>query len=263
MATTRTETSPGVFADDAVTSIPAIPITGTAYRDLTTTQQDSEDGWQFGVRVDSSQFNQIMHSITYLLKVMDQQGILGWADAVNYPVGAIVIGSDRVMYRAIQASGPATAVRDPSISTSAGWWVPWGAAAATAQEVNDLVVSDKFVSPQTLRYLLSQGGMAADGWVKLPFRIGTIRSEFTVQWVNLTTGGQNSVVTVNWPTPFPNACFFAFFAQNDVYGSGQSIETLGLVSAKTQTTVSVVNRAVGDSAVGVLPLTGTVFSVGW
>ena len=120
MSSTRDFVSPGIFANDASTTIPPTPIAGVAYRDAAAGTDDVENGWRYGTRVDSKDWNQIMFLLTSLAQMADKQGLLGWSNLVDYAVPAMVFGSNGLPYIAIQASGPATTPQDP-ISAPLFW----------------------------------------------------------------------------------------------------------------------------------------------
>lgn len=120
MSSTRNFNSPGIFADDATTTIPPTPIAGVAYRDAVSGTADIENGWRYGTRVDSKDWNQIMFLLTSLAQVQDKQGLLGWTNLTDYAVPAVTFGSNGLMYIAIQPSGPSTTPRDP-VSEPAYW----------------------------------------------------------------------------------------------------------------------------------------------
>lgn len=140
MASTRSFKSPGVFAENASTTIPPTPIAGVAYRDAVTGADDTPNGWRYGTRVESQDWNQVMFMLTSMLAMQDKQGLLGWSDQVDYDVPAIVFGSNGLLYIALQASGPSTAPQDPTaglpywsdfamhgmvaLTTSQTWTVP-------------------------------------------------------------------------------------------------------------------------------------------
>lgn len=123
MASTRSIVSPGQFALLASTSIPPTPISGVSYRNPAITAPVVQDGWPYAEIVNSADFNEIMYRISSLVAVMDVQGLLGWTNLVNYAVGALVIGSNNVAYKAIQANGPATTVQDPVSAPT--YWRPF------------------------------------------------------------------------------------------------------------------------------------------
>lgn len=120
MSSTRSFKSPGVFAEDASTTIPPTPIAGVAYRDAVDGTADVAEGWQYGTRVESQEWNQIMFLVTSMLGMMDKQGVLGWSSEVDYAVPALVFGSNGLPYIAMGASGPSTTVQDP-VSSPIFW----------------------------------------------------------------------------------------------------------------------------------------------
>lgn len=115
MPSTRSFKSPGIFAEDASTTIPPTPIAGVAYRDAVGGTDDVPNGWRYGTRVESQDWNQIMFLMTSMMGMMDRQGLLGWSDQVDYDVPAIVFGSNGLLYIALQESGPSTAPQDPTV----------------------------------------------------------------------------------------------------------------------------------------------------
>lgn len=120
MASTRSFKNPGIFAEDATTVIPSTPIAGVAYRDAVSGADDTPNGWRYGTRVASQDWNQVMFLLTSMMGMMDRQGVLGWSDQVDYAVPALVFGSDGLLYIALQPSGPATAAQDP-VSAPTFW----------------------------------------------------------------------------------------------------------------------------------------------
>lgn len=120
MSSTRSFKNPGIFADNATTVIPPTPIAGVAYRDAVTGTDDTPNGWRYGTRVASQDWNQVMFLLTSMMGMIDSQGVLGWSDQVDYAVPALVFGSNGLPYIALQASGPATAAQDP-ISAPLYW----------------------------------------------------------------------------------------------------------------------------------------------
>lgn len=118
MSSTRNIISPGLWANDALTAVPATPTPGVSYRNIGAF--DIEQGWPFGLKVDSAPFNQVVYQVTSLLSILDQRGVLGWTSLLNYTVGALVLGSDNVLYQCAVNNGPGSSVQDP-VSTS-GYW---------------------------------------------------------------------------------------------------------------------------------------------
>lgn len=120
MSSTRSFKSPGIFAADANTTIPPVPIQGVSYRNASTGADETPDGWPYQQVVDSAEFNQIMFQYGSIIDFIDKHGILGWSDDINYSVPAIVFGSDGNLYIALLSSGPSTAPQDP-ISSPLYW----------------------------------------------------------------------------------------------------------------------------------------------
>lgn len=116
MSSTRDFKSPGIFAENAATVIPPTPIAGVSYRDTVSGATDTPNGWRYGTRVESQDWNQVMFLLTSMLNTLDKQGILGWSSAVNYQVPAITFGSNGLLYIATQNSGPGSSVQDPITS---------------------------------------------------------------------------------------------------------------------------------------------------
>ena len=118
----RIITNPGIFADDAETTIPATPIVGVSYRNDVTGADDIADGWPFKTIVDSSDFAEIMFQITSLLKLLDKTGILEHSDLIDYDsVPAYAVGTDGEVYKSLQVNGPSTTVVDPVGDISDTW----------------------------------------------------------------------------------------------------------------------------------------------
>lgn len=122
MSSTRSFKAPGTFAADASTVIPPTPIAGVSYRDAVSGTDDVENGWRYGTRVESQDFNQIMFLATSMLGMLDTQGVLGWSSDVDYTGPAIAFGSDGQLYIKIGApSGPNNGGAKDPISNPTFW----------------------------------------------------------------------------------------------------------------------------------------------
>lgn len=125
MAVTRTVVSPGVWAENATTTIPSNPTTGVPYRDSSAGADNVGDGWAFRTQVASDEFNEILYRYSSVLSAIDVQGILGWTNLVDYVAGqSIVRGSDNISYVCIVNNGPSSTVVDPVSDTSNAHWHP-------------------------------------------------------------------------------------------------------------------------------------------
>lgn len=146
MPSTRDFKSPGIFAANATTVIPPTPIAGVSYRDAVSGTDDTPNGWRYGTRVESQDWNQIMFVLTSMLQTMDKQGILGWTPEVDYAVPAITFGSNGLLYLALQPSGPATASQDPVSSP-----LFWEQVASTGRIVINTLGASTWTVPAAMR----------------------------------------------------------------------------------------------------------------
>lgn len=121
MSSTRDFKSPGIFAEDATTVIPPTPIAGVAYRDAVNGTDDTPNGWRYGTKVESQDWNQVMFLITSIVASIDKKGVLGWSSDVDYDEAAICFGSDGQIYTWLQASGPSNGGAKDPITNSAYW----------------------------------------------------------------------------------------------------------------------------------------------
>lgn len=122
MSSTRDFKSPGIFAAAASTTIPPTPIAGVAYRDAVSGTDDVPNGWRYGTRVDSKDWNQVMFLLTSMLSMLDVKGLLGYSDQVDYSEPSLVFGSDGTVYSWLLENGPGTGagVQDP-VSAPTYW----------------------------------------------------------------------------------------------------------------------------------------------
>lgn len=184
MPTNRDYNAPGVFAEDASTTIPPTPISGASYREEGS-DQDIGNGWPFAQMVNSARFNQIMYKLTRLIKGVDEQGILSWSSATDYGVDAVVIGSDGQEYVSILTSGPSGAGAQDPVSAPTYWRTK-----AATQTETDAGTDDRFfVTPKKLRWGFS-ALLEPNGYIMLPTWMGG----FVIQWFSIQhTAGKNVV----------------------------------------------------------------------
>ncbi len=199
MSSTRQVISPGIFAADALTVIPPTPIAGTAYRvDTGLSVNDTERGWPYATTVPSDIHNEILYRLSTLVDIMDRQGMLGWSNLVNYPVGAYVVGSNSVMYKALLINGPATTLQDPTAAPT--YWAPVGGPVATLAQARALADSGTVISPQRLGDVFTQGAAGSGRFMRLP-------GNMEMQWGNVTfgAGSDGADVAVTFPHAFGGA----------------------------------------------------------
>lgn len=187
MSSTRSVKNLGIIASAAATSIPGTPTAGASYRDVAVATADLAPGWKYGLPPDSAAQNEWMFRFSTLFNFLDQHGVMGWCNTVDYVLPAIVYGSDGVWYSAIAASGPSGAgAQDPTTATA--YWVPLAGALhgrpGHTYTANDWAWLDK------------PGGLMG-------------------QWGFKATTGSN----FSFNTTFPNACLAIFASNSDAQGS--------------------------------------------
>lgn len=121
----RDVTITGVFAEDASTTIPSSPISGTSYRNSSMTAEDVEEGFPYKTVVDSANFNQAMYEYSSVTKQVEKYGFLPWSNLTDYETGSICLGSDGNLYQAQRTTGPSTIARDPTTDTGHTYWNPY------------------------------------------------------------------------------------------------------------------------------------------
>ena len=118
----RTVTIKGVFAQDALTTIPPNPVVGTSYRDTGISADDIKKGWPFKEIVDSSHFNEHMYEESTIAKLVETYGFLPWSNLTDYEKGSYSLGTNGAIYRAKQNTGPSSTAFDPVNDTSGTYW---------------------------------------------------------------------------------------------------------------------------------------------
>lgn len=223
MASTRDFKNPGIFAEDATTTIPVTPIQGVAYRDSATGADDTPNGWRYGTRVESQDWNQVMFLLTSMIAAMDSHGLLGWSDEVDYSMPALAYGSDGKFYEALQPSGPLTSPQDP-VSSPAYWRIA-SIRTATNAEMLAGIVDDASATPASiLAGVLGAGGDSSNDYITIPYRDKTtgVRKNLIVQWgvTANNVGGDNTSHAQLFPVTFPNAVFSVCIGTLTSLGSG-------------------------------------------
>lgn len=122
MVSNRNVTIKGVFAADASTTIPAIPVAGASYRDTALSGTTIREGWAYKTIVDSSEFNEAMYEYSTIASLIEKYGFLPWSSLTNYETGSLCLGSNGVIYQAKQNTGPATTAKDPTTDSSNTYW---------------------------------------------------------------------------------------------------------------------------------------------
>ena len=117
MVDIRTVSLPGIWAEDAQTTIPTPPIANTTYRNLEWGETEANQGWPFQKIVDSADFNQAMWYIFTLQQMQEQFGILPWCSTTAYKQNGICLGSDGIFYWAKSDNTGVNPVNDTGMTT--------------------------------------------------------------------------------------------------------------------------------------------------
>ncbi len=109
----RTVEIGGIWAEGAPDVPLEDPIPGTTYANTVITEETINEGWPYTNIITSNDFNEVMRRITLLLSQLESQGVLSYSILTDYVIGALVMGSDGVLYRAIVLNGPSSTEVDP------------------------------------------------------------------------------------------------------------------------------------------------------
>lgn len=96
----RETTLPGIWAENAQTTIPTPPVAGVTYRDTTLNSTAIDKAWPFKTIVDSSDFNQHAFLQDTLIKEAEQYGVMRWNNTTTYKEGGFCLGKDGNLYQA-------------------------------------------------------------------------------------------------------------------------------------------------------------------
>lgn len=119
----RNVTITGVFAADAATTIPPVPVADTSYRDISMTESDVKTGWPYKKIVDSSKFNQALYQYSSITKLQEKYGFIPWSNLTDYELGSFCLGTNGVLYQAKQSSGPSSSnAYNPVNDTNHTYW---------------------------------------------------------------------------------------------------------------------------------------------
>jgi hypothetical protein len=107
-----------IWAENAVTNIPDVPVTGTAYRDESYADNYA-DGQQYDSIYNSARYNQFFYQVSSLLKELSEQGLLQWVSGQAYQNRAVVFHNNNVFIALRDI--PATEEPVPEPGTSTAW----------------------------------------------------------------------------------------------------------------------------------------------
>lgn len=95
----RNTTLPGIWAENAQTTIPTPPVAGVTYRDTTLNSTAIDKAWPFKEIVNSADFNQHAFLQDTLIKEAEQYGIMRWNNTTTYKEGGFCLGQDKKLYQ--------------------------------------------------------------------------------------------------------------------------------------------------------------------
>ena len=153
----RSISLPEQWAKDAQTVIPAPPVPGIAYRNTAITPEQWAHGQDYSRVADSAQWNQMFWTMSGLLKYAEQYGIMPYSPSTDYPEKGWCMGSDGVLYQALQPSGPTNGGPKPTSDTtywSAPLQQPNMSPYGTFTNVDVLTTSGIYVTPVEGWYFL-------------------------------------------------------------------------------------------------------------
>lgn len=94
------------WAKSAQTDIPVPPVPGVAYRNTSQTAAEVESGQAYDKVFDSSRYNQFLYTVSGLVRLMEQHGILPYSELTEYAENGVCLGPDGSAYQALLPSGP-------------------------------------------------------------------------------------------------------------------------------------------------------------
>ena len=109
----RTVEIGGIWAEGAPDIPLEDPIPGVTYANTSITEEIINEAWPYTNIITSNDFNEVMRRITLLLSQLESQGVLSYSILTDYVVGALVMGSDSILYRALELNGPGSTPADP------------------------------------------------------------------------------------------------------------------------------------------------------
>lgn len=128
MPTNRQETLPAVWAEEAEElPISGNPVVGTTYRKEAISPETIQAGWPYATINNSAEFNEVMRTITAMMRLLESWGMLPWSPSTVYATGALAMGSDGLIYKALQAT-----TGDDPVSSPVYWSLAFDVAGTSA-----------------------------------------------------------------------------------------------------------------------------------
>lgn len=248
----RTTTLPGIWAENAQTTIPIPPVAGVTYRDTTLNSTAIDKAWPFKTVVDSSDFNQHAFLQDTLIKEAEQYGIMRWNNTTSYKEGGFCLGQDGKLYQAKrdnQGKEPTANVDDwkvfyPDLS-------PYQLKSNISQVIDSS--TEKYPSNKAVQDIINSSDLTNKANTDLSnvtttglsqgyFYIGKL----LIQWGNLfNTAGATTTVTINLKKPYANTNYsLAILNQSNKSGAAMDYDENGYVSKSTTEFIARIYRKI-------------------
>lgn len=155
-----------VHGSTAVTTIPATPVAGVAYRNAALAAAVINSGLAYSTIVDSAALNEILFRMAGLMDLVERGGILEWSPLTNYAISSITKGSDGLAYQALLASGPdeGAGVKDCAAGANPTFWQGFGAVANASETVKgkvELATTAEAIAGTDTERAVTPAGLAA------------------------------------------------------------------------------------------------------
>ena len=120
----RTLTTGFPWTTESTPDVPGTPVDGTSYRNSAITQALLAAGWPFDKVANSSTMNEILYRLTTLMLLIEAEGIMPWSTLTGYLPGAVVMGSNGMIYTGISGTLEApNQGNDPTTDTGTNWFL--------------------------------------------------------------------------------------------------------------------------------------------
>lgn len=240
-------TKPTKYPEWAITDV-ILPQAGTTNKlepDVTLQQV----GFDFLTLPECQEENWWRNNVYGWVKELNEQGIYSWDATTVYPIGAVVKGSDTNIYKAVLSQ----AGNDPTVDVGTNWinlfadgseTVKGLVELATQAEVDGDTGGSRVITSDTLNNWSGNptfSNPSAEGyWLDNT-------TGFFILWNLLTIPAG---ATVNWTFPLTVAGRKAVHVtpQDNPYSGADQTESYPIITAYSDTQVSVKNHSIGDNA---------------
>ena len=144
-----------------------------------------------GIPANYNDFQGVLHDLSEHTCFQQTGGLYLWSSSIDYPVGAVVQGSDNGIYRALAKNGPNTTVANP-VTDNSGKWTSFVMTDGNQTISGELTVTSGIsgictsaTNATSASNATSLGGVAASGYV-------TISGAQTITGAKTFSGGVTS-----------------------------------------------------------------------